>query len=278
VGIVDGLIAVIVFDVSSFSEWLGSKKDEINVTAQPDHLWAEAMDCVVQYSIAFELNRSHNWIQISGDECTSVITMTVGDVLTADPRSQPQHRNVAVLKIHRNPTITGGSIIFETLVHKYYPINLNDIVPNSDHHVVTMPSLIDGMGTLTPRRTRAPPQLETALGLREYWWNHHGYLLPDIAARNTLTVTISQKELTYPSVCVWKHLWSILPNHTREFLPHMHARLCKELAAIVSTWNQSSICDILLQADKFSLMNERSDQNHTQQQVPSNQRFKRQRK
>lgn len=247
VGLVDGIIAVCTHtNCTSFDEYVLENSNSVAITCKPDHLWPEALAHVFLYSTAFELNRSHNWIQVH----STAITMTIADIITVLTNS---HKNVPVLKMSVDTTT--ADIVILTHVHKYYPIDVNELQSNGNH-VVALPFFKDGICTLSdPRAGQAPPKLQTALGLREYWWETHGYLLSDHTASVTASVNLSGKPFLYPSVCVWKHNWSFLPSHTQEYIPRMHQRMDSELASILACWEQSYPGEISLAVNQAPFVN-----------------------
>ena len=275
VGLVDSLVAVVTPNHqhdSSILEWIHKNSKNVILSAKPDHLWPEAMANVYLYSLAFELNRSHGWIQISDPE-SACITLSVSDIVCIPPTTTETHRNVPVLKLSLE-SLT-GDILINMHVFKYYPLQLGDIQATDTSHfnVVVMPSLTHGLCTLKPSNSGPPSPISTVVGLREYWWNQHGYLLSDDSAMSTITVSICDKELTYPSACVWRHKWSFLPYHTQEYTPHMRERLQKELQSIVLSW---AGCSVSLVADRF-LIHPTANQATSSRPVGTTQRFKRKR-
>jgi hypothetical protein len=227
VGIVDGVITVLASDAHSHFP-------DVSVSSHIDALWDEGVCDVLQYSLVFELNRSYNWICIGPD----ISTLTVSEVITTP--NQRGHKNVAVVTV---TPLQASTLQVNMQVNRYFPIDLDEMRhnPHQSYNVTVLPHLVDALCTTSRSEREPPPNLRSPQGLAAYWLARHGLGIPEACLRETVNVVFptSGVELVYPAVCVWRHKWSFLPLHSREYLPAMRERLNRELWLIRNLWIQN---------------------------------------
>ena len=233
VGLVDqSSIAILVPQHASnqmeLDDWLISQGTQVFKT---EHISKEILDVILQYSVVFELNRSHRWISIG----PNVFTMSVDDVVTTP--NQSGHKNVAVITVDCNPAVN-----IHMQVRRYYPVDAAEMTKSkaSSFNVYVLPTLCEGLCLNPIEAKRDPPAfLRSPQALADYWRDAHGYKIPIPGCASTLNVIhgASGAELTYPEPCVWRNRWSFLPNHTKQFLPVIRERVMRELDVIRQLWS-----------------------------------------
>jgi hypothetical protein len=137
-----------------------------------------------------------------------------------------------------------SSVKVHMQVKRFFPVDVREILanPHMSYNVTVLPHLVDAICTTSYSGREPPTHLRSSNGLAQYWEKHHGFLIPSDCVTPTLNVVLpsSGMELVYPAVCVWRHKWSYLPNHTREFVPAIRDRLNKELGIIKQMWSRNS--------------------------------------
>lgn len=232
VGVIESSVLVIVARgplVAELDNWLAV--NGLHNAGKFQRIAQEASLMVVRCSLVFELNRSYRWISIGPD----MFTMSVNDIITTP--NLAGHKNVAVITIQDNEVYMQ--------VRRYFPLDIQRMNGSNDStfNVVVLPGLSEGLCTFDPYHRREPPAyLKSPQALADYWQENHGYEIPVEVIQQTVDVSLANSglELTYPAVCVWRHKWSYLPHHTREYLPVMRERLEKEVKAIVELWSTAA--------------------------------------
>ena len=239
VGTVDGIITVVVKKslVQNFHDWLPTYSEAaIQVSSYLECLWDDALCQVLQCSLVFELNRSFGWINIGND----ISTLSVQDIVTTP--SLCGHKNVAVITI---TPFQNSSVKVHMQVKRFFPVDVGEMLsnPHLSYNVTVLPHLVDAICTAGYSGREPPTHLRSSSGLAQYWEKHHGYHIPSECVTKTLNVVLpsSGMELVYPTVCVWRHKWSYLPHHTREFVPAIRERLNKELGFIKQIWSENPV-------------------------------------
>lgn len=194
------------------------------------------LSTVLRSSFAFELNRSFGWIPISSEGKV----LSVRDIITTPLRSyEKPHRNVPVLTVESHESQIGFVVRLE--VFKYYPLSAQNHGNGMEGSpVVVLPSLSSAQ-LWRYAQSHIQPKL-TNDEMIQYWYLHYGFKLPIDTAKSRVPVTFGygDKQFAFPSVCVWRHPWSMMPTYTRQYYPVMRSRLCLELNEVVGRWNRLS--------------------------------------
>jgi hypothetical protein len=238
VGLVESALVVVTADGQNLRElevWFSHYP--VGDVSRFSQITDDALLTVIKYSLAFELNRTHKWISIGPE----IFTLSVDDIITSPHLSG--HRNVAVIKIEA----LQKSLIIRMEVRRYFPLSPNDMRSSGDisSSVVVLPSMMEGLCiNRGGSHTREPPRsLRSSQGLAEYWFDHHGYSIPLEAVKHTVDVCLASTgtELIYPAVCVWRHKWTFLPGHTKEYLTVMGDRITRELSLVSKLWTDCAL-------------------------------------
>lgn len=194
------------------------------------------LSTVLMSSFAFELTRSFGWIPISSEGNV----LSIRDIITTPLRSNEKpHRNVPVLTVESHEGRIGFGVRLE--VFKYYPLSgRNHGYGLEGSPVVALPNLSSAQ--LWPYAlSHIEPKL-TNEGMIQYWYLHYGFKLTIETASTRVPVTFGDgdKQFSFPSVCVWRHPWCMMPTYTRHYYPVMRSRLCLELNQVIGRWNRLS--------------------------------------
>lgn len=194
----------------------------------------DCLERAILFSLKCELVRGGGWMNIG----KGMELFTTSDILNKPALEGT--RNVHVVKVSQGRSM---SVDVEFAVYKYYPINSSLAKQGIEgSRVYVLPNLVEAVV--------GEPICEVTDGsvafLKGYWLANHGVTIPGECLHDQVRITFpgSSMQLTYPLVCVWRFMWSFLPNQTVDCQQTISSTFESALAKIVGTWKKYVIPDL----------------------------------